>query len=79
MGEKYLGSLESYIQSEGRQKICQRQLHLGNNSCQYTWERRGKPQGGPLVLWRNRKRDVPSRTSLTWIDLSAEPDAASDI
>lgn len=40
-----------------------------------TWESRANPQSGSYL----GKRDVPSRTSLTWTDLSAEPDAASAI
>ena len=40
-----------------------------------TWENRANPQSG----YYSRNRDVPSRTSLTWTDLSAEPDAASVI
>ena len=40
-----------------------------------TWESRADPQSGSYL----GKRNVPSRTSLTWTDLSAEPDAASAI
>ena len=27
--------MRDYIRNEGRRKICQRQLRLGNNTCQY--------------------------------------------
>lgn len=58
------------VQSGERPKICQRQLRLGNCIS------RGREDPDGTCGW---KRDLPRRTSLTWTDLSAGPDAASAI